>query len=75
MSGLVVASFSKSLAVLLGLLIFGAQALESRGIHVVPYTRLQKYFSNLDLQSAVQDNAAFKLSFGATFALVGFMDF
>lgn len=48
------------------------QALESRGIHIIPYGRLQQYFTSIDLRSAIQDNAAFKLSFGATFALVGF---
>lgn len=74
-AGLLVASFSKSLALLLGLLVVGVQALESRGIHIVPYKRLQSYFTSVDLRSAVQDNAAFKLSFGTTFALVGFLDF
>lgn len=74
-AGLAVATFSKTLALLIGLAIFGAQALESRGIHIIPYGRLQRYFSSMDLKSAVQDNAAFKLSFGATFALVGFLDF
>lgn len=51
------------------------KALESRGIHIVPYGRMQKYVKSVDLRSAVQDNVAFKLAFGATFALVGFADF
>ncbi|KAF2158193.1 hypothetical protein K461DRAFT_318174 [Myriangium duriaei CBS 260.36] len=74
-AGLAVSTFSKPLALLLGLLVFGLQALESRGIHVVPYGWIQRYFSSVDVRSLVQDNAAFKLSFGATFALVGFLDF
>lgn len=51
------------------------QTLESKGIHLIPYSRMQQYFTNIDLRSAVQDNAALKLSFGATFALAGFADF
>jgi hypothetical protein len=33
---------------------------------------LQRYFTSMDLRSAMQDNVAFKLAFGATFALTGF---
>ena len=33
---------------------------------------MQKYAKNIDLRSAVQDNAAFKLSFGLMFALSAF---
>ncbi|GAB7347734.1 hypothetical protein MBLNU459_g5286t1 [Dothideomycetes sp. NU459] len=70
--GLAVSVFSKPLALLIGLLIIGVQVAESRGIHLVPYGRLQKYFTSVDLRSLLQDNVAFKLSFGATFALTGF---
>lgn len=45
---------------------------EYYGIHLVPYNRLQRYVKGIDLRSAVQDNVALKLSFGATFALAGF---
>jgi hypothetical protein len=48
---------------------------QSYGIHIIPYNRLQKYFTSIDLRSAVQDNVAFKLSFGTTFAMAAFMDF
>ena len=47
----------------------------SYGINVIPYNKVQKYVENVDLRSAVQDNVAFKLSFGATFALAAFMHF
>lgn len=49
--------------------------MESRGIHIIPYNRLQQYFTAVDLRSAVMDNVAFKLSFGATFALAAFAQF
>ncbi|KAF2841487.1 hypothetical protein M501DRAFT_970023 [Patellaria atrata CBS 101060] len=72
--GLGVSLFSKPLALLIGLLVFGVQALESRGIHLIPYGRLQRYFTSINLRSAIQDNVAFKLSFGATFALSAFAE-
>ncbi|KAL2355750.1 hypothetical protein BJ546DRAFT_971627 [Cryomyces antarcticus] len=73
--GLAVSLFSKPLALLIGILVFGIQFAESRGIHMVPYKSMQKYFTSIDLRSAVQDNVAFKLSFGATFALAAFAEF
>jgi hypothetical protein len=47
----------------------------SYGIHIIPYNRLQRYVTSIDLRSAVQDNVAFKISFGTTFALAAFMHF
>ncbi|KAK5008414.1 hypothetical protein LTR28_004009 [Elasticomyces elasticus] len=103
LGGLAVSTFSKPLALLIGLLIFGVQvshssfnlhpqdshftpamqrlltvvrqALESRGISIIPYQGFQRYVKSIDLRSAVQDNVAFKLSFGATFALAAFAEF
>jgi hypothetical protein len=95
-AGLLVSTFSRSLALILGLLVVGVQvslmSLEmgirgkgevlmrrqwasSYGIHIIPYNRLQKYVTSIDLRSAVQDNVAFKVSFGTTFALAAFMHF
>lgn len=53
----------------------GGQFMASRGINVIPTARLQKYVTSIDLRSAVQDNIAFKLSFGATFMLAAFAEF
>jgi len=47
----------------------------SYGINVIPYQRMQKYVTSIDLRSAVQDNVAFKISFGSTFALAAFVHF
>jgi uncharacterized membrane protein (Fun14 family) len=74
-AGLGLSIFSKPLVVLIGLLIAGVQTMESYGIHLVPYRRLQGYVKNVDLQSAVQDNMAFKISFGLMFALSAFAEF
>ena len=93
LGGVAVSVFSKPLAFLIGLLVFGVQvrflwfrenggmkgadevqALESRGLHIIPYNRLQRWFRNTNIRSAVQDNVAFKLSFGATFALASFAE-
>ncbi|KAI5249300.1 hypothetical protein E4T43_00842 [Aureobasidium subglaciale] len=73
LGGLAVSLFSKPLALLIGLLIVGVQFAESQlGVSLVPYGRMQRYFTSIDLRSAMQDNVAFKLAFGATFALTGF---
>ncbi|KAE8451838.1 hypothetical protein EG329_002678 [Mollisiaceae sp. DMI_Dod_QoI] len=75
-AGLVVSTFSKPLAIVLGLLIVGVQYASSQfGINLIPYNRLQRYVTSIDLRSAVQDNVAFKISFGTTFALTAFMQF
>lgn len=47
----------------------------SRGYNIVPTSRIQKYVKGIDLRSAIEDNAAFKLSFGTTFALASLAEF
>lgn len=74
-AGLGISVFSKSLALLIGLLVVGVQTAESYGIHLIPYQRLQGYVKGVDLRSAVQDNVAFKISFGTMFALSAFAEF
>jgi len=71
-AGLAVSVFSKPLTFLIGLLVCGVAFIESRGIHIVPYGRIQRFFSRTDVRSTVQDNLALKLSFGTAFALAGF---
>lgn len=87
-------TFSRPLALLIGLLVIGLQVIRSflshllnelqiyklqwaasHGINVLPYSKLQRYVTNLDLKSAIQDNVAFKLSFGMTFTAATFMHF
>lgn len=75
MAGLGLSIFSKPLVILLGLFIAGVQTAESYGIHLIPYRQMQGYFKSIDLRSAVQDNAAFKISFGMMFALAAFAEF
>merc|ERR1712093_50677 len=74
-AGLAVSTFSRSLALILGLLVVGVQYASNHGINIIPYNRLQRYVTSIDLRSAVQDNVAFKISFGTTFALAAFMHF
>ncbi|KAK7190123.1 uncharacterized protein CC84DRAFT_1164107 [Paraphaeosphaeria sporulosa] len=75
LAGLGVSVFSKPLAILIGLGVICIQLLESRGIHLVPYSFLQRRLKETNVRSLIQDNAAFKLSFGATFALAAFAEF
>jgi len=59
----------------ISLLITSRQTAAYKGYNIVPTTRLQKYVKSIDLRSAVQDNVAFKFSFGTTFLLAAFADF
>jgi uncharacterized membrane protein (Fun14 family) len=75
-SGLAVSLFSKPLTLLLGLAFLGLHTAEKQlGISIIPYNTVQKYVTNVDLRSAVQDNAALKISFATMFALSGFASF
>ncbi|PBP17062.1 hypothetical protein BUE80_DR012243 [Diplocarpon rosae] len=74
-AGLAVSTFSRSLALIFGLLVVGVQYASNHGINLVPYERLQKLVTRIDLRSAIHDNVAFKISFGTTFALAAFMHF
>lgn len=75
LGGLGISVFSKPLAILIGLGIFVLQFVESRGIHIIPYSYLQRRFQSANVKSIVRDNVAFKLSFGLTFALAAFAEF
>lgn len=74
-AGLAVSTFSKPLTLLIGLFIIAIQWAAGHGINVLPYDRLQRYVTSINLRSAFQDNVAFKLSFGMTFAMTAFMQF
>ncbi|CAK4031002.1 hypothetical protein DOTSEDRAFT_132500 [Lecanosticta acicola] len=73
-AGLLLSTFSKPLVLLIGLLVAGVQTAESYGIHLIPYKTLQGYVKSVDLRSAVQDNVAFKVSFGLMFAISAFAE-
>jgi hypothetical protein len=45
------------------------------GLNIVPLNKLQRYITSIDLRSVVQDNVAFKLSFGTTFAMAALLKF
>ena len=47
----------------------------SKGFNIVPTTKLQRYLKSVDLRSVVEDNVAFKLSFGGTFMFAAFARF
>jgi hypothetical protein len=55
-------------------MVAGVQVAESYGIHLVPYKKIQGYVKGVDVRSAVQDNVAFKISFGLMFALSAFAE-
>jgi hypothetical protein len=57
------------------IILMSSKYASSYGINVIPYGKLQRYVTSVDLRSAIQDNVAFKMSFGMTFALAAFMQF
>lgn len=46
-----------------------------KGYNVIPVDRLQRYVKGINLRSAINDNVAFKISFGLMFALAAFGEF
>ncbi|KAF1813196.1 hypothetical protein P152DRAFT_308551 [Eremomyces bilateralis CBS 781.70] len=73
--GLVISILSKPLALLLGLLFLGEQALEHHGIRLIPYGRIQGFLQRVGVKSVFHENPAFKLSFSTTFLLASFAEF
>ncbi|PWW72066.1 hypothetical protein C7212DRAFT_286962 [Tuber magnatum] len=67
--GLAVCRFSKSIALIFGSLLLLVEFLAMKGFHVVPYKRLSRWTKDIDLKDFVTRNMAFKVSFGAAFAL------
>ncbi|KAF8475662.1 hypothetical protein BDZ91DRAFT_778777 [Kalaharituber pfeilii] len=68
-TGIAVARFSKPLGIVLGLLVFFVEFLAMRGIHIIPYERLERWLGGVDYKSAILDNIAFKIAFAAAFTV------
>ncbi|KAL9579115.1 MAG: hypothetical protein Q9203_006838, partial [Teloschistes exilis] len=73
--GVAVGMFSRVLGVLLGLGFAVVQYAASKGYNIIPVDRIQRYVKGIDLRSALEENPAFKLSFGVTFALASMARF
>ncbi|KAI9649096.1 hypothetical protein NHQ30_001663 [Ciborinia camelliae] len=74
-AGLAVSTFSRSLALIIGLLIVGLQWASSHGLNLIPTSRMQRYLQQVNMRSVMRENVALKVSFGTTFALAAFMRF
>ncbi|KAI4239360.1 MAG: hypothetical protein LQ349_000459 [Xanthoria aureola] len=74
-AGAAVSTFSRVLAVLVGLGVVVVQYAASYGYNIIPVSRIQRYVKGIDLKRAVEENPAFKLSFGVTFALASMAKF
>jgi len=74
-AGLVTSTFSRSLALLLGVIVASIQWAASLGVDILPYKRIQQYVTSIDVKSAIQDDPAFKIAFGTSFALAAFVHF
>ncbi|TEY39864.1 hypothetical protein BOTCAL_0449g00010 [Botryotinia calthae] len=74
-AGLAVSTFSRSLALIIGLMVVGIQWASSHGLNIIPTDRIQRYIKHINLRSLMEENVAFKVSFGTTFAMAAFMRF
>lgn len=74
-AGLILSAFSTSLTFLIGLGIVVWQVAARKGYNFIPVEKVQRYFTNVDVRSAINDNLAFKISFGLMFALSAFGEF
>lgn len=74
-AGVLLSAFSRSLTLLIGIGIVAWQYAARKGYNFIPVERLQKYVKNVNLRSAINDNVAFKISFGLMFALSAFGEF
>ncbi|KAL8972693.1 MAG: hypothetical protein Q9183_000411 [Haloplaca sp. 2 TL-2023] len=75
MAGVAVSAFSKVLAGFLGLAIVIVQYAASKGYNIIPVRRIQSIVKGMNVRSAIEENPAFKLSFGTTFALASLVKF
>lgn len=73
--GVVVSAFSRMLVLLLGVGIVITQYAARQGYNILPVDRMQRYVRGINLRSALNDNAAFKISFGLMFALTALGEF
>lgn len=53
----------------------GGQFAASKGYNIIPVGMIQRYVKGINLRRAVEENPAFKLSFGLTFALASMAKF
>ncbi|EXJ87586.1 hypothetical protein A1O3_04546 [Capronia epimyces CBS 606.96] len=74
-AGVLLSAFSRSLTLLIGVAIVVWQYAARKGYNFIPVDRLQRHVKNVDLRSAINDNVAFKISFGLLFALSAFGEF
>ncbi|EXJ83709.1 hypothetical protein A1O1_07333 [Capronia coronata CBS 617.96] len=74
-AGVLLSAFSRSLTLVLGLGIVVWQYAARKGYNFIPVDRLQRNVKNVNLRSAINDNVAFKISFGLMFALSAFGEF
>ncbi|KAI9890240.1 MAG: hypothetical protein M1814_004402 [Vezdaea aestivalis] len=73
-AGIAVGTFSKTIAFFIGIGVIGVQWAASYGVNLIPYNKIQRYIKGVNLRSLMQENAAFKVAFGSTFALAAFVD-
>ncbi|KAJ9503436.1 hypothetical protein LTR99_002196 [Exophiala xenobiotica] len=74
-AGVLLSAFSRMLTLIIGLGIVIWQYAARKGYNFIPVDRMQRHMKNINLRSAINDNVAFKISFGLMFALTAFGEF
>ncbi|SPQ22716.1 1047f1b0-af9d-4b11-a04a-92d9d6015c09 [Thermothielavioides terrestris] len=74
-AGLLVSVFSKTLVLLAGIAMLVIQAAARNGIDLVAYLKLKDRVKSSRVLAALNQHAAFKLSFALAFSLSAFMSF
>ncbi|ETN40577.1 uncharacterized protein HMPREF1541_04854 [Cyphellophora europaea CBS 101466] len=74
-AGVLLSMFSRMLVLVLGVGIVVWQYAARKGYNIIPVERLQRYAKGVNVRSAIQQNVAFKISFGLVFALTAFGEF
>ncbi|KAK0718364.1 hypothetical protein B0T26DRAFT_646483 [Lasiosphaeria miniovina] len=74
-AGLLVSVFSRTLVLLMGVSIVFIQVASRYGINVVEQLNLKKRVESSKILTMLSKNTAFKVAFGASFALSAFMSF
>ncbi|KAI1174166.1 hypothetical protein F4777DRAFT_406811 [Nemania sp. FL0916] len=75
LSGVLVAVFSRTLVLLLGVGVILVQVAASYGIDIIDRLRVKQRLGKSRVLDALEKNPVFKLSFGLFFALSAFMEF
>ncbi|KAI5806672.1 hypothetical protein DFH27DRAFT_467333, partial [Peziza echinospora] len=60
LAGMIAVKFSRTLAVVIGIFFLIIELLAAKGVHIIPYQRINRWVKEADYRSFMFDNMAFK---------------